>query len=608
MRPNMFKGKGIGLKRTAVPVLFLFTWFIFVSQFPLARAQDKPGDKLKQGKESYQTGDYEQSINLLQDYAADPQKPREKRAEAYYFLAKNYYAVAPGKVNEMMLKVFAADLFFKIEEKDVYFKKIGVDLRQAFMEKIPVDRYLKQAERAFEKGEYDEAGYLYRVIARKLPGKTFDQQIEKCRDAQNKKQEALDLYQKNQLEKSYIGLKALLELSPADEVIKAAVTRIDTQKIRPMIEAGDKYFNQKNYREALPFFEYVISFIPADPKIQEKIVACREMLEKEKSREKTIAKEGIKKKKKKFPLLPVILAVGAAVAIYFLFIKKKKKPAPTTGSINVQSSPADAGIWLDGADTGRTTPAILTGIQAGSHTVRLVKDRYLDYQVNVIVEAGKETLLFATLTAAPTPNFVTTADTVTVPEGGQGTFRVKLSEGPASDVTAAVTRISGDTDITISSGASLTFTGVNWDTFQIVTLQAAEDDDAENGEAIFRISATGIPDKDILAVEQDLGGPGYLLITPASDFSSSGAPGGPFSPASKTYILQNTGSGSLNWTASATTDWVTLSDAGGDLDAGTSTAVTVSINNSANGLPVGTHFDTITFLNTPPGTAAPPVM
>jgi hypothetical protein len=185
-----------------------------------------------------------------------------------------------------------------------------------------------------------------------------------------------------------------------------------------------------------------------------------------------------------------------------------------------------------------------------------------------------------------------------VPEGGQSTFQVKLSERPLNDVTAEVRRISGDTDISISSGENLTFTGSNWDTYQTVTLNAAEDSDDENGEAIFRISAAGIPDKDVLAVEQDRGGPGYLTVTPADDFSSTGALGGPFSPTSKTYILENTGTGSINWTASKSADWLTLSNTSGNLQRGTSTAVTVSINSDANFLPVGTYTDTVTFLNT----------
>jgi tetratricopeptide (TPR) repeat protein len=598
--------RGIGLKRTSLLVLFLFTWFTFTARFQLARAQDKPGDKLRLGIECYETGDYGKSIDLLEEYTAAPPNPREKRAEAYYFLAKNYYAVNPDKVKEALTKTFETDWFFTIEEKDAYFKKIAADLRREFMETIPVDRYLKQAESDFEKGKYDEAKYLYRVIAQKLPAKTFDQQIEKCDEAKHKKQEALDLYQKKQYERAYMALNPLLKISPGDEQVKAAANWIETRKIAPLIETAESYFKKKNYKDAAHFFEWALTFMPHDPKIKEKLTICQEMLGIEKAPGKTIEKQGEKKqgKKKKFPFLLVFLGTAAvAVTLYFL-LKKKKEPIPTTGSIKVESFPDGARIRLDETDTGRSTPAVLTGIQPGSHSIKLVKEGYLDYQVNVTVEAGKETLLFATLTLAPTPNFVTTSDTVTVPEGGQSSFQVKLSERPLADVTAAVRWISGDTDITISSGDNLTFTGSNWDTYQAVTLNAAEDSDDENGEAIFRISAAGIPDKDILALEQDRGGPGYLTVTPDSDFSSAGALGGPFSPTGKTYILENTGTGSINWTASKTANWITLSDTSGKLEIGTSTAVTVSINNNANNLPVGTYTDTITFLNTTNGSGS----
>jgi tetratricopeptide (TPR) repeat protein len=602
----MLRFNGIGLKRTSLLVLFLFTWFTFAARFQLARAQDKPVDKLSKGIEYYETGDYGKSIDLLKEYTAAPQNPREKRAEAYYYLAKNYSAVNPDKVKEALTNAFETDWFFTIEEKDAYFKKIVDDLRREFMETIPVDRYLKQAEDEFENGKYDEAKYLYRVVAQKLPAKTFDQQIEKCGEAKHKKQEALDLYQKKQYERAYMVLSSLQKISPEDKQVKSAANWIETRKIAPLIETAKNYFKKKNYKDAEHFFEWALTFKPEDAELQEKLTTCREILGIEQAPGKTIEKEGVKKqgKKKKFPVLLVLLGTAAIGVALFLLLKKKKEPAPTTGSIKVESSPDGARIWLNDTDTGQTTPAVLTAIQPGSHSIKLTKEGYLDYQVNVTVEAGKETLLFAPLTPAPTPNFVTTSDTVVVPEGGQSTFQVKLSERPVSNVTANVRRISGDTDITISSGENLTFTSGNWDTYQAVILNAAEDSDAENGEAIFRISAAGIPDKDILAVEQDRGGPGYLTVTPADDFSSTGALGGPFSPTSKTYILANTGTGSINWTASKTGNWLTLSDTSGKLERGTSTVVTVSINNNANFLPVGTYTDTITFLNTTNGSGS----
>ncbi|HTY91249.1 MAG TPA: carboxypeptidase regulatory-like domain-containing protein [Methanocella sp.] len=48
-----------------------------------------------------------------------------------------------------------------------------------------------------------------------------------------------------------------------------------------------------------------------------------------------------------------------------------------SGSIEAVTDPAGASIWLDGADTGRTTPFNITGVRAGEHTCSLLMDGYL---------------------------------------------------------------------------------------------------------------------------------------------------------------------------------------------------------------------------------------
>ena len=50
----------------------------------------------------------------------------------------------------------------------------------------------------------------------------------------------------------------------------------------------------------------------------------------------------------------------------------------STGSIDVQSSPSGARIYLDGADTGFNTPKTLSGITVGTHTVRCTLSGYND--------------------------------------------------------------------------------------------------------------------------------------------------------------------------------------------------------------------------------------
>jgi hypothetical protein len=99
--------------------------------------------------------------------------------------------------------------------------------------------------------------------------------------------------------------------------------------------------------------------------------------------------------------------------------------------------------------------------------------------------------------------FITDVDTVTIPEGSSVTFQVMLGAQPQSDVNVSVSRASGDDDITVQSGSTLLFTPSNWDIFQTVTLAAAEDPDGVNGEATIRISASGIPDKELNATESD---------------------------------------------------------------------------------------------------------
>ena len=73
-----------------------------------------------------------------------------------------------------------------------------------------------------------------------------------------------------------------------------------------------------------------------------------------------------------------------------------------------------------------------------------------------------------------------------------------------------------------------------------------------------------------------------LSVTPTGGLTSSGPAGGPFTPDSQSYTLQNTGGTSISWTASKTQAWTTLISISGDLGPGSSTTVDVLINSSAN--------------------------
>lgn len=92
-------------------------------------------------------------------------------------------------------------------------------------------------------------------------------------------------------------------------------------------------------------------------------------------------------------------------------------------------------------------------------------------------------------------------------------------------------------------------------------------------------------------------GPAALSVSPIGGLSASGQAGGPFSPSSQAYTLTNTGGASLNWTASASRSWLSLSATSGTLAAGASATVAVSINSSANSLASGSYSGTVTFAN-----------
>ena len=66
-------------------------------------------------------------------------------------------------------------------------------------------------------------------------------------------------------------------------------------------------------------------------------------------------------------------------------------------------------------------------------------------------------------------------ESMTVPEGGRGSYTVVLGSEPTAAVTVTVTTDLADTGLAVAP-ASLTFTGTSWTVAQTVTVIAAEDD------------------------------------------------------------------------------------------------------------------------------------
>jgi hypothetical protein len=91
---------------------------------------------------------------------------------------------------------------------------------------------------------------------------------------------------------------------------------------------------------------------------------------------------------------------------------------------------------------------------------------------------------------ASAPSVLVTASTLSIQVGGTATFGVSLSSAPSANTTVTVAKGSGDAGITVSGGASLTFTPANFATAQTVTVAAASTT-AANGAAAITASATG---------------------------------------------------------------------------------------------------------------------
>jgi hypothetical protein len=92
--------------------------------------------------------------------------------------------------------------------------------------------------------------------------------------------------------------------------------------------------------------------------------------------------------------------------------------------------------------------------------------------------------------------------------------------------------------------------------------------------------------------------PTGLQVTPGTGLVSEGPTGGPFTPDSIVYTLENLGDTGINYTVSNNESWVSLSNTSGYLNASSSTDVTVSINANAGSLANGEHSDTVSFTNT----------
>ena len=93
-------------------------------------------------------------------------------------------------------------------------------------------------------------------------------------------------------------------------------------------------------------------------------------------------------------IIPVaVIAVAGIVAAAWLLL------TPRTGTINIRSFPAGASIVLDGQPAG-STPAVLTHVAPGTHTIQIRLTNWDDWSGSATVERGTTTQVIANLVHA----------------------------------------------------------------------------------------------------------------------------------------------------------------------------------------------------------------
>ena len=151
---------------------------------------------------------------------------------------------------------------------------------------------------------------------------------------------------------------------------------------------------------------------------------------------------------------------------------------------------------------GATSPADYTGVPASvtfgpteteqTITFRATQDDEDDDGESVLlalgtplpagVTAGTTAATTVTITDDDTPGVLVSRASLTIAEGGSGTYTIVLDSEPTATVTVTINDPTDNTDVTADQ-ASLTFSPTDWSMPQTVTVRAAHDNDTSNETA-----------------------------------------------------------------------------------------------------------------------------
>jgi glucose/arabinose dehydrogenase len=253
-------------------------------------------------------------------------------------------------------------------------------------------------------------------------------------------------------------------------------------------------------------------------------------------------------------------------------VRLAKAPAANV-TVQLQKVGGDSDVNFTSPATLTFTPANWNQLQAVTLTAAADTDFTNDVATFRVSATGLNTIptevtqYDVTATAIDTneSNLILSNASLTVPEGGSETFTVQLAHEPPAPVTVTVARTSGDTDLTVSGGATLVFEPDHYNVPQTVTLAAAEDADTTDDSAVVSVSTAGSPVRtmNISVTDNDRPAPTFTsapIVTavvgnvytydadavgvPVPTYSLTGTP--------PTGMTINTTSGVITWTPSST--------------------------------------------------------
>jgi len=180
------------------------------------------------------------------------------------------------------------------------------------------------------------------------------------------------------------------------------------------------------------------------------------------------------------------------------------QPPAANVAVTVSRISGDTDLAVSGAATRTFTPANWNQFQ----TVRIAAaqdgDRVNDTATFQVSSPGLTSYdVRVNVIDDEEPQLVLSKNNVALTEEGTAQFSVSLASAPSGSVTVNIARASGDADITVSSGATRTFTSANYSSPQNVTLAAAQDADTTPDTTTISVTLAGNPTRTVLAVAED---------------------------------------------------------------------------------------------------------